>query len=251
PIEKTDNINIFNSIENEWYCSNFFRMMNLPVAKSEILTFDDEKVLSVERFDRLFDKLNERILRLPQEDFCQVLNIPYFLKYESDGGPCALDILNIIRQSSNKKDQSVFFKAQILNWLISATDGHAKNYSIFLEKDNSFSLAPFYDIMSFSPYLGNKKGQIHKSKIKLAMSIKSSSNKKKYKIDKINRNNWDITASSYKINNKQYNKLMEEIIETSIPILNQLNSQLPSTFPSIIAESITNDVINHIKILKN
>lgn len=251
PIAATNNINIFNSIENEWYCSNFFRIMNLPVASSEILSFCDEKVLSVERFDRKFDNVNNRILRIPQEDFCQVLNVPYFQKYQIDGGPNASDILNVLKNSENKDDELLFFKAQILNWLISATDGHAKNYSIELRKNSTFKLTPFYDIMSFAPYVGSGKGQIHSSKIKLAMSIKGSSNQNKYKINNISKTNWDQTANFLKINKLQYNNLLEEIIENSVKNVEILNSNLPKNFPSIISEKITNDIIKHINILKN
>jgi len=251
PIEITENFNIFNSVENEWYCNLLYNAMDLPTPNCEILTFEDEKVLSVERFDRKRDKKNNIIFRLPQEDFCQVLNVPYFSKYQSDGGPSIFDIIKILNDSSNNNDSLLFYKSQVLNWLISATDGHAKNYSISIERNNSFKLTPFYDVMSFAPYIGNTKGQVHNSKVKLAMAIKNSSNKNKYKIESIRREHWNITAKKLNLSMGKYNSMMEEIIDTSISNIEKVNNSLPPTFPSIIAEKITNEVIKHVDILKS
>ena len=100
PISQIQNqIDLSQSVENEWYCCQLFNNMGLPTAKSEILTFEDQKILSVERFDRMLDVKNNAILRLPQEDFCQVLNVPSQLKYQNDSGPSAKDIMNISQVS--------------------------------------------------------------------------------------------------------------------------------------------------------
>ncbi|MCF4010602.1 HipA domain-containing protein [Rheinheimera sp. UJ63] len=39
-------------------------------------------------------------------------------------------------------------RSQILFWLLGATDGHAKNFSIFLEQQDQYWLTPLYDILS-------------------------------------------------------------------------------------------------------
>jgi len=57
----------------------------LPVANVAIETFGAQRVLSVERFDRKVAPNGDWIMRLPQEDFCQVTGVPPILKYESDG----------------------------------------------------------------------------------------------------------------------------------------------------------------------
>ena len=56
------------SVENEWLCMNLLAEFGLPVAKTEILTFGSQKVLSVERFDRQIHSSGDWIMRLPQED---------------------------------------------------------------------------------------------------------------------------------------------------------------------------------------
>ncbi|MFW8188790.1 HipA domain-containing protein, partial [Klebsiella pneumoniae] len=40
------------SVENEWLCMQLCAELGLPTASCEMLTFGDQKVLSVTRFDR-------------------------------------------------------------------------------------------------------------------------------------------------------------------------------------------------------
>ncbi len=99
---------------------------------AEIRTFAGTKALVIERFDRQWTK-DGRLLRLPQEDCCQALSVPPTQKYQSDGGPGMVAILDLLKGSdSPAEDQTTFLKAQLVFWLIAATDGHAKNFSIFL-----------------------------------------------------------------------------------------------------------------------
>lgn len=55
------------------------------------------------------------------------------------------------------------------NYLIAATDGHAKNYSLTLESDGAHRLAPMYDVASIASYV-NASDWRNKPP-KLAMSI--------------------------------------------------------------------------------
>lgn len=58
--------------------------------------------------------------------------MPPTRKYQSEGGPGMMEILNPIKRSDTPhEDQKSVLKAQILFWLIGATDGYAKNFSIF------------------------------------------------------------------------------------------------------------------------
>ena len=51
------------------------------------------------------------------------------------------------------EDQYNFMRFQVFQWVIGATDGHAKNFSIFIEKGGSYKLTPFYNILSAYPVL--------------------------------------------------------------------------------------------------
>jgi len=111
-------------------------------------------------------------MRLPQEDFCQVLNKPSGLKYQADGGPSIKDIMNVLLGSDqSKQDRMTFMKSQVLFWLLAASDGHAKNFSIFINPRGGYQLTPMYDIMSIYPVMGGK--GLNKREIKMAMKLDS------------------------------------------------------------------------------
>jgi serine/threonine-protein kinase HipA len=54
------------SVENEWLCSKIMTAFGLPIAHCDIATFEDQKALVVERFDRTPSRDGSWILRLPQ-----------------------------------------------------------------------------------------------------------------------------------------------------------------------------------------
>ena len=87
-----------------------------------MLDFGGGKVLVVERFDRLWTE-DGRLLRLPQEDFCQALSVPSTLKYEADEGPGLQAILKLLQGSdAPEEDQALFLKAVAAFWLLAALD---------------------------------------------------------------------------------------------------------------------------------
>ncbi|MEN8131863.1 MAG: type II toxin-antitoxin system HipA family toxin [Pseudomonadota bacterium] len=154
----------FDTPWNEWLCLTLCRALGLKTANAEVLLFDDKPVIVVERFDRVWQ---EGVLyRLPQEDLCQALGVPPLRKYQSDGGPGIVDVLEFLNGAiAPYEDRLAFMKAQIVFWLLAAIDGHAKNFSIFITP-GGYRLTPLYDVMSGSPYL-----EPPVQKIKLAMGI--------------------------------------------------------------------------------
>lgn len=149
---------------NEWFCLNLCRELGLPTTQSDVLYFDEQPVLVVERFDRVWK--NDIIYRLPQEDMCQALGVAPTGKYQSEGGPGMMDIMSLLNGASDPlEDKKRFFRAQLVFWLLAAIDGHAKNFSIFLTP-GGYKLTPLYDVMSVAPYPSLS---LHKAK--LAMSF--------------------------------------------------------------------------------
>ena len=240
-------IDLSNSVENEWYTGKFFSNMKLETASSQMLTFEDQKVLVVERFDRICKE--DSIVRLPQEDFCQVLGKSAQQKYQSDGGPNAKEVFDILKTSSNSKDSETFFKSLIVSWIVGSTDAHAKNYSIFIEKNNSYRLTPFYDVMSFFPYVGTANNQVHESKLKLAMSARGTSGNK-YNIGQIGRRNWEMTGKYLGLSSASTQNVIEDVIEMVPTALDKTNNELPKDFPADISEPITTYVNKYLKRLK-
>ncbi|MFP3386995.1 HipA domain-containing protein, partial [Tritonibacter sp. SIMBA_163] len=68
-------VDLSDSVENEFLCMSFCRAMGMDVAESEIADFEDVRSRIVTRFDRRSTK-DGRLIRLPQEDFCQALTVP-------------------------------------------------------------------------------------------------------------------------------------------------------------------------------
>ena len=56
--------------------------------------------------------------------------------------------------SSDEEDRASFAITQLTFWLMAATDGHAKNYSVFLQPGDSYIATPLYDVLSVFPYIG-------------------------------------------------------------------------------------------------
>ena len=53
-------------------------------------------------------------------------------KYEKDGGPGIAEIMScLLGSASPEQDRYTFMKAQVLFWLLAATDGHAKFFYLY------------------------------------------------------------------------------------------------------------------------
>ena len=222
------------SVENEWLCAQIASAYGLPVAECRIETFGSYKTLVVTRFDRRM--LDTWWARLPQEDFCQVTGVSSEQKYEANGGPGVDDILDTLRGSQNAaEDRSNFLSAQLLFWLLAAPDGHAKNFSIFLEPQERFRLTPLYDIMSAWPVIGSGARQLQWKKIKLAMSI--SADNTHYRIAEIQRRHWNAVAKRNAMG-ADFEQHIEHFISTTPQALDVVAAQLPKGFPDTVSDPI-------------
>ncbi|WP_299084080.1 HipA domain-containing protein [uncultured Ruegeria sp.] len=161
--------NLSDSVENEFLCMTFCKAMGLDVAEVEIADFEDVRSLVVTRFDRRWTR-NGRLIRLPQEDFCQALGYPPSQKNQMDGGPGIAESMKLLSASDDPiDDRLAFFKAQVVFWLLGATDGHAKNFSIALRPGGGFRMTPLYDVLTAQKAAAD--GQIRHNRMRLAMCI--------------------------------------------------------------------------------
>ena len=98
------------------------------------------------------------------------MGIPSTLKYQKVVGPGVRLIMEVLRESDEAaRDRETFFRPQILFFLIGASDGHAKNFSLRLGSRGRFTLAPLYDILSVAPVV--QAGRLQRKRYRLAMSI--------------------------------------------------------------------------------
>jgi serine/threonine-protein kinase HipA len=201
----------------------------LPTARTEIREFRGRQALVVERFDRLPTR-DGRLLRLPQEDCCQALSVPPPRKYEPDGGPGMRQILDLLKASDEPEaDQRLFFKAQIVFWLLGATDGHAKNFSIALLPGGRFRLTPLYDVMSAQPNVDA--GEIRHNRMKLAMAVGDN---RHYVIDQIVPRHFLQTAARAGVPASLVQGILDEIENDTDRAIDAAVSGLPPGFPERI-----------------
>ncbi|MFD0986302.1 type II toxin-antitoxin system HipA family toxin [Methyloligella solikamskensis] len=197
-----------NSVENEYYCLKLAEAFGLPVANAEIRVFGDTRTLVVERFDRKHDETGQ-LVRLHQEDMCQALSVHPSIKYERKGGPGVAQILKVLEGSDDPaRDQEIVLKAQLLFWLTGATDGHAKNFSIFLGPGGAFRLAPLYDILTVEPSIAD--GSAGGLNPRLAMSVGAD---RQHTIAEIGARHFVETAEQAGLSGSFAKTVMEEIAD--------------------------------------
>lgn len=230
-------MDLSNSVENEFYCLKLLGAFGLPVNAAEIAKFGQRTVLVVERFDRK-RIAPDKLIRLPQEDCCQALSCPPGKKHQSMGGPGMIEVLNLLQGADRPlEDQKNFLKAQILFWLIGATDGHAKNFSIFLGPSGRYRMTPLYDVLSAQPSLEQR--QIERKQMKLAMSVGDS---RHYRVDEIEVRHFVQTAKRARLPESLAVDALREVAELAPKALAAVQGILPADFPAHIPESITRGV---------
>lgn len=226
-------IHLSDSVENEYYCLKLTEAFGLPVNTATIETFGETKALVIERFDRRWTK-DGRLLRLPQEDCCQALSVPPTLKYQNEGGPGMVDILIMLKGSDTPtEDQDVFIKAQLIFWLIGATDGHAKNFSVFLSPGGSYRMTPLYDILTAQTALNAR--QIERKQMKMAMSVGKS---RHYRFDQIHGRHFVQTAVQSGLSKKRAAAIIEEVAELAPKALDASAHALPKDFSTAVVDVV-------------
>ncbi len=239
-------LDLTRSVENEHFCMLLTAALGLPTAKTSIATFDSARVLVVERFDRHWTK-DKRLLRVPQEDLCQALSTPPARKYQSEGGPGMREVLRLLKASDDPEaDRKLFVKAQMVFWLLGATDGHAKNFSIFLHPGGGFRLTPLYDVMSLQPaYVA---GQIKRNRMKLAMSVGRN---RHYIVETIKPRHFRESAEQAGMPASTVREITDELQRTWPTALAAATGQLPKNFPERIVNSIVAGVAQRLRLIRN
>lgn len=229
------------SVENEWLCAQVLAGFGLPVAACEIQHFGDQKVLIVERFDRRLASSGSYWLRLPQEDFCQATGTPPSAKYESDGGPGLVDLARILQQSETREaDLKTLLTAQLLFWMLAATDGHAKNFSLFLLPGGRYRLTPLYDVLSAWPVAGTGPNQLDYEKLRLAMAVRGKNTH--YRLRDIQRRHFNDMAQKCGLS-RDMEDLIDELVSRTSHVLEALSRALPPDFPTDVFDAVANGLL--------
>lgn len=209
---------------------------------------DHAPVLVVERFDRKLHPSKEWILRLPQEDFCQVHGVNPAIKCEADGGPGIEKLAQVLHGSQNARaDLRMLLASQITFWLMAATDGHAKNFSIRLHAGGAYALTPWYDVLSAWPIIGKGKNQLAWKNAKLAMAV--SGKNRHYHLATIMRRHFNATAAKCGWG-ENVEDIIGELLSKVDGAIETVAKQLPPGFPEDVATAIFNGMRTQAKRLQ-
>lgn len=235
------------SVDNEWLCRRLLKAYGLEVANAHIATFGEQRVLVVERFDRRVSPNGQWLMRLPQEDFCQVEGCSPLRKYENEGGPGLKALFGTLRQSVNAEvDMKTLMASEVLFWLLRAPDGHAKNFSIQLLPRSRFRLTPLYGVMSVYPVLGSRPNQWSPHEIKLAMALLGRD--RHYEMQDVQRRHFNSTARKAGYASTAEPIIAEILTRTSAAIAD-VQAELPHDFSPQVLDAILGGLEQAVKAL--
>jgi serine/threonine-protein kinase HipA len=239
------------SVDNEWLCLRLLEAYGLPTAQARIATFGKQRVLVVERFDRVASADGNRLFRLVQEDFCQATGTSPLLKYENEGGPGLKQLFTLVQQSLDAEaDLRTLMASQILFWMLRAPDGHAKNFSIQLQAGAAgrFRLTRMYDVMSAYPVLGDGPNQWAAQDLKLAMALLGKN--RHYHMHNIQRRHFNSTARKVGYG-ESAEPLIRSIVERTPAVIEQVQAQLPAGFSQQVAQKVLGGLASAARALGN
>jgi serine/threonine-protein kinase HipA len=143
--------------------------------------------------------------------------------------------MDLLRESDDPiRDREIFFRAQIFYFLIGASDGHAKNFSLQLGRRGRFRLAPLYDILSLAPVV--HAGRLQRKRYRLAMSIDGH-----YGIDEIVPRHFEAEGRSSGLPKNRALDLLAETADRLGPALERTRLGLADQVPGIVSDPITTD----------
>ena len=155
------------------------------------------------------------------------------------------EVLEFLKGSDDPAhDQFVFLKAQIAFWILAATDGHAKNFSVFLYPGGGFELTPLYDVMSVQ-HLHDVK-QLQRRDMRLAMSVGDN---RHYRMHNIQPRHFQQTASSVGVPAGTVATALRQIADYLPEAVETVCSSLPDDFPAELRDSIAGGALKRLKII--
>ncbi len=237
------NLDLRQSVENEWLCNQIVQALGLPTAECQIQDFGARRVLVIKRFDRSWHP-QHWIVRLPQEDFCQAKGVASEQKYEQKGGPDIDACLQVLKGGEAfHEDGRNFLCAQLLFWFLAAIDGHAKNFSLFVLPGGRYRMTPLYDVLSAWPLIGTGPYALQYKKTKLAMAVRGKT--AHYKLSEIQYRHWESLAKRSAVDGAW--DAMLDMTHRLDAALDAVEQRLPADFPMELAHTVFQGVRRHME----
>ena len=191
--------------ENEHFCLRVAGSVGLNVPDSFIDVIEGQPLFVIERFDRKVLPEREdragadfhRVLRMHQEDFCQVLGLLPERKYEAGGVRYAKWVGDEIaaRSTDPVRDLRAFAKLLVFNAVVEIAMGISITAMRGVDW-RAFGLAPVYDVASTAVYRGLDRH--------MAMRIGRTS-----RVDEVGRGDFLLLAEELVLSKKVMVRLIE------------------------------------------
>ena len=121
--------------------------------------------------------------------------------------------------------------------MLRAIDGHAKNFSLFLNAGGRFQLTPLYDVLSAWPVIGRRSGQWPQQKFRMAMAWLGTKSRY-YEPLKVTSRQMLVTPKRLGLGEAQ--PILDDLIAQTPTVITEVQNQLPAAFPHTVAKPILN-----------
>jgi serine/threonine-protein kinase HipA len=143
--------------------------------------------------------------------------------------------LQVLRSSRTATaDIRHFLCAQLAFWLLAATDGHAKNFSIFLLPGGGYRMTPLYDVISVWPVIGHGPNLVAWQEAKLAMAVRTKNVHDE--LARIQTPHWQGLAQRSGAEGTW--EAMQVLVAKVEPAIAEVQRLLPAGFPERTAQTI-------------
>jgi len=123
--------------------------------------------------------------------------------------------------------------------MLCATDGHAKNFSLFIQPGGTYKLTPLYDVISAYPVLGEGQGKLSPFRAKMAMAVRSKN--PHWLMRDIRRRHWLTVGERYGIttdDGRDVHHILDDLITRTPEVIRMVRNRLAPDFPEALADSI-------------
>lgn len=123
--------------------------------------------------------------------------------------------------------------------MLCATNGHAKNFSLFLRPGGRYQFTPLYDVLSAYPVIGEGPGKMSEFKAKMAMAVLSKN--PHWKMRDILRQYWLVLGTRHGIGNEDgrpIHFILDHLLARTPGVVDAVRTKLPTDFPPQVAHSI-------------
>ena len=222
------------SVANELFCQRLADRLGVRAAEASVLVIGGERYYVTRRFDR--EVVEDRLQRLHQEDFCQMMSVDPEVKYESDGGPRFADLIATLRRLHVALGETLaLIDMFVFNLLIGNADAHAKNYSVVYHGRRPL-LAPLYDAASTAVYPDLSRD--------FAMSIGGE-----MRMDRIGRSSFARLSEECGMSPQLILGRLDDLSGRMLPAARDLAAELNREWPSEVYAKIVSVIERQVKTL--